>query len=273
MPYGASTHPKRPSANGRWRMSPRTSERRPPAPARERSRLAARRGAGEHRRRIDRCRPAARRRGRAAAQSGRFRIRARAPARGHPRRPAARTARRGGRASARSPSRRRARTRPSLSSLRVCSSRGFQGLRSREFEDPKNRAARGVHRCRRWLHLPPRCHEELGRRRQTVCRPAARAPAMSTSGWSPTKADRAGWAWSRPNARWKISGSGLATPSADEIRIVSKAGERDRHSSFRLCIFTEPFVMSPSLKPEARRAASVSVTSGKREQALGNPAR
>ena len=86
--------------------------RDPSARIRRRARLAR---AVEHRRRTDRCRRARRRRARAAATRGRCRSRARArgpSARRPPR--GARTARRAARASARSPSRRTARTRPSL---------------------------------------------------------------------------------------------------------------------------------------------------------------
>lgn len=61
--------------------------------------------------------------------------------------------------------------------------------------------------------------------------------------------------------------------SASEIRMVSNTGEIARHANFALCIGTEPFVIRPSFRPDARRDESVWTASEKSRQALGNPAR
>ena len=88
-----------------------------------------------------------------------------------------------------------------------------------------------------------------GSRRHTDHIPAARAPATSTSGWSPTKT-----AWPRmdPESRHRtLKDRWIWLPDAlgVEIRTVSNMGERARHSSLRLCIRTEPLVIRPSFRP------------------------
>ena len=57
----------------------------------------------------------------------------------------------------------------------------------------------------------------------------------------------------------------MLMPSASEIRIVSNKGDRARHSSLRLCMRMEPFVIRPS--PDVRRHDSVWAASGKSTQA------
>ena len=118
MPYGAITRPNRfRRRKGSWRMSPRTQRRREPGPAQP---LA---GAGQHRQPIDRdrrCCAPVRDTGTVSRPvphpSSRMGRSARTRA-------AARTGRRGAPGSAHSPSRRRARSRPSRASLQPCDRR------------------------------------------------------------------------------------------------------------------------------------------------------
>ena len=66
---------------------------------------------------------------------------------------------------------------------------------------------------------------------QTVRRPAARAPAMSASGSSPTKTVRPGGTPSASSAAWKMRGSGLRKPTSLLKQATSKNSARPKRSS------------------------------------------
>jgi len=77
--------------------------------------------------------------------------------------------------------------------------------------------------------------------------PADLAPRRPLRGGRPQRQLEPDRRSNRSNARRKISRSGLWMPSASEIRTASKLAERAKHSSLRLCIRLEPFVISRAL--------------------------